>query len=88
MRTRGGELREGDVHRLRGHVARQRATWIVMTITEDVLSRAARGFPIEPVRTLDALHLATALAFTAVFPDLEILSLDRRITDNARALGL
>lgn len=59
-----------------------------MTITEDVLSRAARGFPIEPVRTLDALHLATALAFTAVFPDLEILSLDRRITDNARALGL
>ena len=81
-------LREADARRVRGLVARQRGAWIVMAITDDVLARAGRLFPVEPLRTLDAIHVATALAFTEVFPDLEVLSVDRRVTDNARALGL
>ena len=39
-------------------------------------------------RTLDAIHLATALAFTEAFPELGVVSLDRRILDNAESLGL
>ncbi|MEN8148606.1 MAG: hypothetical protein ABFS86_02215 [Planctomycetota bacterium] len=38
--------------------------------------------------SLDALHLAMALRARASAPDLEVLSLDRRIRENARALGL
>ena len=59
-----------------------------MSLTTGVLARAGRAFPVEPVRTLDAIHLATALEFLAAFPDLAILALDRRVLANAIALGL
>ena len=59
-----------------------------MSLTTGVLARAGGAFPVEPVRTLDAIHLATALAFSEAFPDLAILALDRRVLANAIALGL
>jgi predicted nucleic acid-binding protein len=83
-----GELRGGDAQRLRGLLNRAQAAWTRMAVSEEVLSRAARAFPLEPVRTLDAIHLATALQFAAVFPDLRMLSFDRRVSRNAEALGL
>ena len=83
-----GALREADARRARGVTARQRRAWVVMAITDDVLGRAGRPFPVEPLRTLDAIHVATALAFAEAFPDLEVLSVDERVTSNARALGL
>ena len=59
-----------------------------MAVTSDVLARAGRAFPVEPVRTLDAIHLATALEFVATYPDLRILSFDERVRSNAEALGI
>jgi hypothetical protein len=61
---------------------------MVMMISEGIVERCGRPFPIEPVRTLDAIHLASALEFTRAFPDLEMLSFDQRILDNAEALGI
>jgi predicted nucleic acid-binding protein len=84
----GKVLREADAQRLRAVVARQRACWTVMTIGDEVLERAARPFPAEPLRTLDAIHLATALAFAKALPELKLITLDRRIAENAEALGL
>ena len=81
-------LTEGDAQRLRGLLRRVGEGWIRVKLFDDVLARAARPFPVEPIRTLDALHLATALELTQSFPDLRILSFDERIVDNARALGL
>lgn len=52
-----------------------------------VLARAAQPFPVEPVRSLDAIHLATLLEFRQAIPDIALLSTDDRITRNARALG-
>lgn len=86
--TATGALREGSARRLRGLIESQRTAWIVMAVSENVLARAGRSFPAEPLRTLDAIHLATALAFVGVFPELEVLSFDRRISSNARALGI
>jgi predicted nucleic acid-binding protein len=83
-----GVLRGGDAQRLRGVLNRVQQSWTRMTVSDDVLSRAARAFPVEPVRTLDAIHLATALEFTAVFPDLRMLSFDTRVRNNAEALGI
>jgi hypothetical protein len=57
-------------------------------LTDSVLARAGSAFPIEPVRTLDAIHLATAMAFSEAYPELEMLTFDRRISENATALGL
>jgi hypothetical protein len=40
------------------------------------------------VRTLDAIHLSTALLFAAAYPDLAVLTSDERVARNAEALGL
>jgi hypothetical protein len=39
------------------------------------------------VRTLDAIHLASALFLRQSFPDLEIVSADERVVANAALLG-
>lgn len=81
-------VKEVMAHKLRGALERERANWTTMSLTAGVLTRAGRAFPVEPVRTLDAIHLATALAFSEAFPELSILALDRRVSENAIALGL
>jgi predicted nucleic acid-binding protein len=81
-------IKGGDARRLRGLVSRAQARWMRMAVTDQVLARAGRPFPVEPVRTLDAIHLATALEFAAVFPDLRVLSFDQRVSRNAEALGI
>jgi len=83
-----GMLSAGDAEKLRGLLARARSGWVLMEITEEVRTRASRFFPVEPLRTLDAIHLATALVFTRVFPTLELLSYDSRILRNVAALGI
>ena len=83
-----GLLRGGDAQRLRGLLNRTRTAWTSMAVTDQVLGRAAQSFPVEPVRTLDAIHLATALEFAVVFPEIRMLSADHRIRDNGEALGL
>lgn len=85
---RQGLVTAGECQKLGGILARAGSGWILMEISEQVRERAARAFPAEPVRTLDALHLATALLFMRVYPDLRILTYDRRIADNAQALGI
>ena len=64
---RQSTLTEGDAQRLRGLLRRVSDSWTRMELFDEVLARAARPFPVEPVRTLDAVHLATALAFTQAF---------------------
>jgi predicted nucleic acid-binding protein len=59
----------------------------VVAVTPDVLTRAGRPFPIEPVRTLDGVHLAT-LELLGESPQLvTIVTRDERVARNARALG-
>jgi len=81
-------MKEAKAQRLLGELERESANWAAMSLTTDVLARAGRVFPVEPVRTLDAIHLATALAFSKAFPELAILAFDRRVSENATALGL
>jgi hypothetical protein len=53
-----------------------------------VVERARRPFPAEPLRALDAIHLATALIVAADAPGMGLLSFDRRIRQAGKALGL
>lgn len=70
-----------------GAVSRFRRRCAVMPITDDVLARVGKPFPVEPVRTLDAIHLCTA-ALLADDPQLlTILTRDSRITANATVIG-
>jgi predicted nucleic acid-binding protein len=64
------------------------SSWDVHDLTERVTARARGTFPVEPVRTLDALHLATALVFHEALGSVVVLSFDERVRQNAQALGL
>jgi len=64
------------------------SSWVTLDMTGRILARARRPFPTEPVRTLDALHLATALAFREVLPSITVVSIDERVRVNAEALML
>jgi predicted nucleic acid-binding protein len=68
-------------------LARVAAHWTRLRVDEEVVERAGRPFPIEPVRTLDALHLACALVARSVSPDLRLLTLDQRVRENGVRLG-
>lgn len=61
--------------------------WAVEEVDEAVLARCARPFPHEPVRMLDAVHLATAERLSSALPDLLVLSTDDRVRRNASGLG-
>lgn len=60
---------------------------IIVTVSDWVLSRAGHPFPIEPVRTLDAIHLATAELLGQPPQLVTIITRDIRVGENARALG-
>jgi predicted nucleic acid-binding protein len=77
-----------DVQRRRALLGATAAHWMVMPIGPAIIDRARRSFPSEPVRTLDALHLASALSVADVVENLTVLSLDRRVRSSAHALGL
>jgi predicted nucleic acid-binding protein len=76
------------VHRLARQLTEASADWSLLEITPDIRVRAGEPFPVEPVRTLDAIHLATALRFARALPGLLVLSFDARILANLEPLGL
>jgi hypothetical protein len=59
----------------------------IVSVTDTILERAARPFPAEPVRTLDAIHLSTVEALGGAPALLTIVSRDLRIQENAVAMG-
>jgi predicted nucleic acid-binding protein len=61
--------------------------WHFWRLDSEIIQRAKKTFPVEPIRTLDALHLASALQARTTLPGLELLSLDDRIRRAGRQLG-
>ena len=82
-----GELDESEAAGRRTSVATAAEHWAVFAIDSEIVERARRAFPHEPIRTLDAIHLATALAARSAVTDLQLLSLDERMRANAAKLG-
>lgn len=83
-----GDLTEAEAADRRAHLAAAASHWHVLRIGSEIVDRARRPFPGEPIRTLDAMHLAAALTARSAVPGLELLSLDDRIRKTGRLLGL
>ena len=83
-----GELTEAEAADRRGHLMTAASHWHVLRISPEIVERARRPFPGEPIRTLDAIHLASALVARGTVPRLALLSLDDRIRRAAAPLGL
>jgi predicted nucleic acid-binding protein len=67
--------------------AQATSTRALLETSEEVARRAEGSFPNEPVRTLDAIHLASALFLRQAFPDLVVLTSDDRVRANATLPG-
>lgn len=59
----------------------------VLAVDQAVLDRARRLYPVEPIRTLDAIHLATAEVLGEAPALVTIVTRDDRVIKNAEALG-
>jgi hypothetical protein len=59
----------------------------LMDLAPAILARALDPFPV-PIRTLDALHLATVEFLRSRGVEVELASYDRRLLAGARAVGI
>lgn len=82
------ELTEAEAADRRAHLASAAAHWHVLRIASEIVDRARQPFPGEPIRTLDAIHLASLLAGRSAVRGLALLSLDDRVRQAARGLGV
>lgn len=73
---------------LRARLNAAAARWNLLHVDRDVVDRARRPFPGEPIRTLDAIHLASALIARTELEGLVMLSVDQRIRTAGKQLGL
>ena len=82
------ELTEADAADRRAHLAAVSSHWTLLRIGPEVVERTRQSFPGLPIRTLDAIHLASVLLARAAVPGLMLLSLDTRVRDAAVQLGI
>jgi len=88
VRARVGERLTPDAERAAIRALRrfERRCYVV-AVTEDVLARVRRPLPVEPVRTLDAVHIATVESLGEPPQLMVIVTRDHRIRENAKAFG-
>src|ERR1700681_2270830 len=81
------ELYESDGVRRHARLTAVSTRCTLLGLDEEIIERARRPFPSEPVRTLDAIHLASALTPRKSVSELAMLSLDGRVRRAADSLG-
>lgn len=76
---REGSVAETDLADAARALAELWARCEIWEVSKTVCDVAAQVAPLHPLRTLDALHLATFLEARARLPDLDILTTDQRL---------
>jgi hypothetical protein len=90
-----GVIRAQHVRRISGTAAADLALkldaaalgWNLLHADRGIFARAGQRFPVEPIRTLDALHLASALFIRQIVGELALVTLDTQVREAAEALG-
>ena len=85
--TYSGRLSETEAADCQRQLSAAAHNWNIFHIDDEVVERVQRPFPKEPIRSLDAIHLASALVARTIIPHLELLSLDARLRNSAHDLG-
>jgi predicted nucleic acid-binding protein len=83
-----GQLSAESFVELSAELRRVAAGWILLRMSDEIVERARGSFPEEPIRSLDALHLSSALTAAALIPETAILTFDGRVRRCGRGLGL
>lgn len=89
-RVSEGTLGATQVPRLLKRVVTDRAYWTLIEVASEILVAAETLVAAHPLRTLDAIHVASAQVFAAriSLPGLIFVSADKRQTDVATEVGL
>jgi predicted nucleic acid-binding protein len=87
-RTALRQLSSAAATRMSSDLALEAASWVVLEFSAPVVERASQPFVDEPIRTLDALHVAFALRARAEHAHVALLSLDDRIRRVGKSAGL
>jgi predicted nucleic acid-binding protein len=85
--TAVGRLAESSAADRRAILREAAAHWVTLGLDGETVERARRPFPREPIGTLDAIHLATAVVARSLVPGIALLSLDERIRASGREMG-
>jgi len=80
-------LHESDAAHRQARFNAVAARWTLLGLDEEIIERARRPFPAEPIRALDAIHLASAVIARKAVSDLAVLTLDGRVRTPAHRLG-
>ena len=83
-----GELMEAESADRRAHLTAAASHWQILRVAPEIVERARQPFPGEPIRTLDAIHLASVLAARTALAGLKLLSLDDCVRKAGKKLGL
>ena len=85
-----GSLGSARVSEILKRVAADRAYWTLVEVGVEVLGAAERLVAVHPLRTLDAIHVASAQVFAAGVSesDLMFVSADKRQAEAAAVIGL
>jgi hypothetical protein len=82
------ELTEAEAADRQAHLIEAAAHWHVLRIAGEIVDRARQPFPGDPIRTLDAIHIASLLVGRSAVVGLRLLSLDDRVRKAATRLGV
>ncbi len=85
--TRVGRITATQALSLHSLLRTVQRDWNIFNVDQPVIERACTPFPADPIRSLDALHIATALILRDGVTTVAMLSLDRRMRDCATQLG-
>jgi predicted nucleic acid-binding protein len=83
-----GELTEAEAADRRAQLTAAASQWHILRVAPEIVERARQPFPGEPIRTLDAIHLASALVARTAIAGLMLLSLNDRVRKAGKKLGL
>jgi hypothetical protein len=83
-----GELTEVEAADRRAYLVAAASHWHTLRVAPEIVDRARQPFPGEPIRTLDAIHLASVLTVRTAIAGLKLLSLDDHVRKAAKKLGL
>ena len=84
-----GELTPRDFLAIRSRLDKDRAYWELVEVSEHVLRQAEELVQKTDVRTLDALHIASAIMFQAVLGlTIPFITSDAKQRDAAQAMAL
>jgi predicted nucleic acid-binding protein len=73
---------------LKQYLSELARSWLVVSLDDPILERASGPFAGPIIRTLDAIHVASALELSREFGPIELISLDERVRACALACGL